>query len=99
MGYEICFGDKFLKNVGKFNQAMRDIIFKKIAFLETDPDHPSLRTEPLYKGVWASSVNMGIRIIWRLNGDTVRIVNVGGHDIYRQYKSKRRRKSAFRDNQ
>ena len=99
MGYEIRFGDKFLKNVEKFNPAMRELIFRKVAFLEINPDHPSLRTESLYKGLWSSSVNMDIRIIWELYEGVILIVNVGKHDIYRQYKNKRRRKSAFRDNQ
>jgi mRNA-degrading endonuclease YafQ of YafQ-DinJ toxin-antitoxin module len=97
--YKIQFGNKFLKNVEKFNPAMRELIFKKVAFLEIDPDHPSLRTESLYKGLRSSSVNMDIRIIWEIIGDIINIVNVGKHDIYRQYKNKRRRKSAFRDNQ
>jgi len=97
--YKLYFCNTFKKNIKKLDPILQSLILDKINILKDNPDHPSLRTELLYKGVWASSVNMGIRIIWRLNGDTVRMINVGKHDIYRQYKSKRRRKSAFRDNQ
>ena len=97
--YKLQFGHDFRKNVKKFDFIKQTLILKKVDFLKNDPDHPSLRTESLYKGVWASSVNMDIRIIWEIIGDIINIIDVGKHDIYRQYKSKRRRKSAFRENQ
>jgi mRNA-degrading endonuclease RelE of RelBE toxin-antitoxin system len=97
--YDIYFGKTFKKNFKKIDPILQRLVLDKINILKDNPDHPSLRTELLYKGVWASSVNMGIRIIWRLNGNTVRMINVGKHDIYKQYKNKRKRKSAFRENQ
>jgi mRNA interferase RelE/StbE len=97
--YKSFFCNAFKKNIKKLDPILQSLVLEKIDILKDDPDHPSLRTELLYRGVWASSVNMGIRIIWRLDGDTVRIVNIGKHDIYKQYKNKRRRKSIFRDNQ
>jgi len=64
-------------------------IIPEAPFLIINPDHPSLRTEKLYKGakkdIRASSISMGIRLIWQIKGDTIKLINVGGHDIYRQY--------------
>jgi mRNA-degrading endonuclease YafQ of YafQ-DinJ toxin-antitoxin module len=97
--YKIQFGHNFRKNFKKFDSIKQTLILKKVNFLKNDPDHPSLRTEPLYKGLRSSSVNMDIRIIWEIVGDIINLINVGKHDIYRQYKNKRKRKSAFRENQ
>jgi mRNA interferase RelE/StbE len=101
--YKIIFDDDFRKNIKKFDSARQSQILKKIDFLRNDPDHPSLRTEKLFKGtkneIRASSMSMGLRLIWKLEDSIIYIKNVGGHDIYKQYKNKRRRKSAFRDNQ
>jgi mRNA-degrading endonuclease RelE of RelBE toxin-antitoxin system len=94
MGYELYLEDTFLKSIEKFPLAIRSVIFSKIDFLKDDPNHPSLRTEKLYKGTKdetrASSINMGIRLIWKLNGNEIKIIDVGGHDIYRKYKFKRK---------
>ena len=97
------FDDDFRKNVKKFDSVRRKLIFKKIDLLKNDPDHPSLRTEKLFKGtkneIRASSMNMGVRLIWKLEENTIYIKDIGKHDIYRQYKNKRKKKSAFRENQ
>jgi mRNA-degrading endonuclease YafQ of YafQ-DinJ toxin-antitoxin module len=57
--------------------------------LAENPDHPSLRTEKLYKGTKkqtrASSISMGIRLIWQIKDDTIELIDIGGHDIYKQY--------------
>jgi mRNA interferase RelE/StbE len=87
MGYEIYFENTFLKNVKKIPLTERNIIFSKIDFLMDNPDHPSLRTEKLFKGtkneIRSSSVSMGVRLLWRLKGNIIYIKDVGGHDIYK----------------
>jgi len=98
--YKLQFSNEFRKNFKKFDSVKQTLVLKKINFLKDDPDHPSLRTESLYKDIWASSVTMDIRVIWEIiEGNIINLVNIGKHDIYRQYKNKRRRKSAFRENQ
>ena len=99
--YKLQFGHDFRKNFKKFDPILQKLILDKINILKNDPDHPSLRSEPLYKSerIRGSSVNMDIRIIWKIKGDLILVGDVGKHDIYKQYKNKRKRKSAFRENQ
>jgi len=87
--YKIHFTEYFGKSIKKFDAARQKLILKKIDFLRINPDHPSLRTEKLYKGtdkdIRASSINMDIRVIWELKNDTIKLLDVGKHDIYRLY--------------
>lgn len=87
--YKITFSEDFKKNIKKFDAPRQKLILKKIGFLRINPDHPSLRTEKLYKGtkrdIRASSINMGIRLMWELIDNEIKIIDVGGHDIYRKY--------------
>jgi len=91
------FDDDFIKNVKKIDSARRKLVFKKIDLLKNDPDHPSLRTEKLFKGtkneIRASSMNMGIRLIWKLEGNIIYIKDIGRHDVYRKYNKGKRRRS------
>jgi mRNA interferase RelE/StbE len=81
--------DVFWKDLKRFSPKIQDIILSKIELLAENPDHPSLRTEKLYKSTKkrtrASSISMGIRLLWELENDTIRLLNVGKHDIYREY--------------
>jgi len=87
--YKIHFDEKFKKNIKRFDVMRQKMILKKIDILRINPDHPSLRTEKLYKStkksVRASSINMNIRIIWQIEDDIIDILDVGRHDIYREY--------------
>jgi len=97
--YEIFFCNTFKKNIKKFNPILQRLILDKINILRNDPDHPSLRTESLYTGIWGSSVNMDIRLIWKIEENVVYVGDVGKHDIYRLYRNKKKRKSTFPKNQ
>jgi len=93
--YKLYFGKIFKRNIKKFDPILQRLIFDKINLLKNDTDHPSLRTEPLYprQGIWSSSVNMNIRIFWRLRGDTLDIGDVGKHDLYRRYEKDKVRRA------
>jgi len=93
--YKLYFGSIFKRNVKKFDPTLQKLIFDKINLLKQDTDHPSLRTESLYprQGICSSSVNMNIRIFWRLRGDTLDIGDVGKHDLYRRYEKDKARKA------
>ncbi|MDR2692650.1 MAG: hypothetical protein LBB74_00335 [Chitinispirillales bacterium] len=57
-------------------------------YLEDDPFYPSLRTKKLKgkSGRYESSVNMDIRLIWRFeNGKIILLLNIGHHDILKNY--------------
>jgi len=87
--YRIELEDLFIERLDRFSEKERDLIFEKIDFLKSDPSHPSLRTKKLRRYSWEnlheSSINMGIRLIWKLDGDTIHISDVGRHDILRKY--------------
>jgi len=89
MKYTLYATDAFLKSFEMFSPKRQEIILSKIDLLAENPDHPSLRTEKLYKGTKkrtrASSINMDIRLIWELENDTIKLLDVGKHDIYREY--------------
>ena len=74
----------FAKNRSKLSRKHQEAVDKKLFILAKDPHYPSLRTKK-YKsedGVWESSVNMSIRILWRYEGDKIILLNnVGHHDI------------------
>jgi mRNA interferase RelE/StbE len=92
--YKIILDDEFKKNIKRFDATRQKFILKKVYLLKDNPDYPSLRTEKLYKGTndetRSSSISMGIRLIWQLIDNEIKIIDVGGHDIYRKYKFKRK---------
>jgi len=89
MKYTLYATDAFLKSFEMFSPKRQEIILSKIDLLAENPDHPSLRTEKLYKGTKkrtrASSISMDIRLIWELENNTIKLLDVGKHDIYREY--------------
>jgi len=92
--YKIILDEEFKKNIKRFDAMRQKLILKKVYLLKDNPDRPSLRTEKLFKGtkneVRSSSVSMGVRLIWKLEGNIIYIKDVGGHDIYRKYKFKKK---------
>jgi len=93
--YNLYFDDTFKRNIKKIVPERQEIILNKINFLRDNPDHTSLHTEPLYRGakgakreIRSSNISKGIRLIWQLRDNKIRIIDVGKHDIYRRYKAK-----------
>ena len=92
--YRVDFSDDFEYDFRKLSSEYKKITLRKIARLEQNPWHPSLRTQKLkgHIGLYESSVNMSIRIIWEfdddLSGDCRIIITrleVGRHDILKRY--------------
>lgn len=53
-----------------------------------NPLHPSLRTKKIQgaEGMWESSVNMDIRIIWFYeNNELILLLDIGHHDILNKF--------------
>jgi len=87
MGYKIFFDDCFFDQLKKFPVKQQQLILKKIKLLVNDPGHSSLRTKKLngYNDTYESSVNMGVRLIWELDGNKIIVNDVGRHDILKRY--------------
>lgn len=62
---------------------------KAIRFLLENPNHNSLRLKPIVpaKVYWEASINMGDRLILRLEGDTAHLMDVVTHDRIGRYGS------------
>lgn len=60
----------------------------KLRLLAENPLHPSLRVKRIQgsAGLFECSVNMDIRIIWRLEGDVlILLLDIGHHDILKKF--------------
>ena len=58
------------------------------SFLIFNPTHPSLRTKKIQgsDGIWESSVNMDIRIIWFYeNDELIILLDIGHHDMLNKF--------------
>jgi mRNA interferase RelE/StbE len=78
----------FERDIRKLSAIDQKRVLEKVRLLESDPYHPSLRTKKLRSEPdnYESSVNMDIRIIWRLKNKTIIfLLDVGHHDILKRY--------------
>lgn len=60
----------------------------KLLLLAENPLHPSLCVKRIQgsAGLFECSVNMDIRIIWRLEGDVlILLLDIGHHDILKKF--------------
>ncbi len=82
--YTLKYSAAFLKSLDKLTKKEQGALFKKLELLKVDPFYPSLRSKPMKgrHGVYESSVNMDIRILWRYEGNVIILLaDVGHHDI------------------
>ena len=80
MSYKITYSKAFKK----LSDTEKKQTKKKLKFFVENPTHPSLRTKKIQgtDGIWESSVNMDIRIIWFYeNNELIFLLDVGYHDI------------------
>jgi mRNA-degrading endonuclease RelE of RelBE toxin-antitoxin system len=80
----------FKKQYKKLSYQDQIIVEKAIKIMKTNIRHPSLRTKPIQgrKGVYESSANMDIRIIWRYDDNKVAVIlllHIGHHDILKRF--------------
>ena len=84
MTYKITYSKDFKKHYKKLSEVEKKQTKKKIKFFVENPTHPSLRTKKIQgtDGIWESSVNMDIRIIWFYeNNELIFLLDIGHHDI------------------
>lgn len=74
----------FQRNLAVFlrrNPKYVDKVRKTMRFLDFDLRHPSLRLHKLSNlGYYSVSVDMKIRIILRIDGDKIWLLDIGTHD-------------------
>ncbi|WP_276880765.1 type II toxin-antitoxin system YafQ family toxin [Anaerococcus tetradius] len=84
MSYKITYSKAFKKHYKKLSDTEKIQMKKKLKFFVENPTHPSLRTKKIQgtDGIWESSVNMDIRIIWFYeNNKLIFLLDIGHHDI------------------
>ena len=84
MSYKITYTKSFKKHYKKLSDIEKKQTKKKLSFFIANPTHPSLRTKKIQgsNGLWESSVNMDIRIIWYYeDNEMIILLDIGHHDI------------------
>ena len=88
MAFQFTYTERFQKHFKTLTDAEKKLVQNKLRLLAENPMHPSLRTKRIQgtTDLFECSVNMDIRIIWYYEGGTmIIIVDVGHHDILKQY--------------
>lgn len=88
MTYKITFSKSFKKHYKTLSDVEKKQTKKKLEFFVNDPTHPSLRTKKVQgtDGIWESSINMDIRILWFYEGDElIFLLDIGHHDILNKF--------------
>lgn len=87
MSYKITYSKAFEKHYKKLSQKEKRQTKNKIKYFIENPTHPSLRTKIQgADGIWESSVNMDIRIIWFYeNKELIFLLDIGHHDILNKF--------------
>ena len=86
MSYKISRTSAFVRKYKKLPPDIQEKFHGMMKVFFLDPFHPSLRTHKLtgkLKQYYSSSIDYSYRCIWQLDGDTITLVNVGNHSIYR----------------
>ncbi len=88
MSYKLTYSKAFKKHYKKLSDIKKKQTKKKLEFFIKNPTHPSLRTKKIQgvNGIWESSVNMDIRIIWFYeNNELIFLLDIGHHDILNRF--------------
>ena len=86
--YKISFTNTYIKHLQKLTKNEQKQVARKLSMLANNPAYPSLRTKLVkgQNGIWESSVNMDIRILWKYKGKTIIVtLDVGHHDIFNTF--------------
>lgn len=82
--YEIVFSKRFKQDLVKLlnrNPQLKDRICKQIETLSSNPKHKSLRVHKLSgTNNWSLSVNMSIRIIFKIKDECILCTRIGKHE-------------------
>ncbi|MBF0339118.1 MAG: type II toxin-antitoxin system mRNA interferase toxin, RelE/StbE family [Nitrospirae bacterium] len=88
MRFEKSFVRKISKII-KHSPAVDEKVSKIFNLLRQDPFNPLLKTHTLaglLKGLYSCSLTHNIRIVFKLNNDTIHLINIGTHDeVYKKY--------------
>lgn len=88
MAFQLTLTPRFEKNFKALTAQEKKQVQNKLRLLAENPLHPSLHVKRIQgsAGLFECSVNMDIRIIWRLEGDVlILLLDIGHHDILKKF--------------
>ena len=74
---------RFERSAGKLREPQASMLNAALRRFVADPRDPLLRTHKLrgkLDGYWAFSVEGDLRVLFRWDGDVVRLIDLGSHD-------------------
>ena len=78
----------FEKNSQRKPQDLQKKLWGKVAILQNDPSHPSLRVKKVRgtsTDIWEASIDMAHRITFEYTGDDrIFLRNCNGHEVFKQ---------------
>jgi hypothetical protein len=90
MKYSLIVPKSFFGELEKLDEQILSLFEKKLALLQQNPKHKSLRTHQVGKSangeaIWSSSINMSNRFTWQYGPEKSQITlrHIGCHKIYR----------------
>jgi mRNA interferase RelE/StbE len=88
MTRQFTFSQRFQKSFIALTAQEKKQLKNKLKLLAQNPIRPSLRTKRIQgtDGLYESSINMDIRVIWNFEDNaTIILADVGHHDILKQF--------------
>jgi len=78
--------ERFRKDFRKLPKHVQDRVISALEQLESDRNHPSLRTRKMEgaSGVWEMRASDNYRITFQLEDDGILLRRIGTHDILRR---------------
>ena len=73
----------FRQSYDALPQAIRRIAARKIALLECNPAHPSLKVHRVKRGtgLWECAITFRYRLLFERDGERIRLVEIGPHGL------------------
>ena len=79
---KIYFSHYFEDNASNLSRSVKKILRGKIALLEENPNHPSLRTKKIQgqRYIFEATVTMNIRLTWQYYKNGILLRKISEHD-------------------
>ena len=82
---QIQYSPRFKRSFKKLHKPLQQQAWQKLETFKQNQFHPQLNTHKLQNSeLYSFSVTYKIRIIFKIIDDTVLLVNIGDHSLYRK---------------
>lgn len=82
---KISYSKSFKKEYQRLPQEIQENLDRKLRLLLEDPRHSSLRLKKMGSTIyWEVSITMNYRLILRFEGEEIKLIAVGTHDVLKR---------------